>query len=109
MPKMLADGGVEYDDGTPATESQVRWRPAVLCCGSTFGTIRIIGWPALLVGHLGVRCALDSGGWMEGLWVMLERGWSVVLKSVSGCVEFTRTLLQYRHGDLQWAICMPDR
>jgi hypothetical protein len=23
MPKMLSDGGVEYDDGTPATESQV--------------------------------------------------------------------------------------
>eukprot|EP00241_Pyramimonas_parkeae_P010343 CAMPEP_0114246534 /NCGR_PEP_ID=MMETSP0058-20121206/12517_1 /TAXON_ID=36894 /ORGANISM="Pyramimonas parkeae, CCMP726" /LENGTH=253 /DNA_ID=CAMNT_0001359733 /DNA_START=44 /DNA_END=802 /DNA_ORIENTATION=+ len=23
MPKMLADGGVEYDDGTPATESQM--------------------------------------------------------------------------------------
>ncbi len=23
MPKMLNDGGVEYDDGTPATESQV--------------------------------------------------------------------------------------
>ena len=22
MPKMLADGGVEYDDGTPATEAQ---------------------------------------------------------------------------------------
>lgn len=24
MPKMLTDGGVEYEDGTPATESQVR-------------------------------------------------------------------------------------
>ena len=23
MPKMLVDGGVEYDDGTPATESQM--------------------------------------------------------------------------------------
>jgi cytochrome c1 len=23
MPKMLNDGGVEYEDGTPATESQV--------------------------------------------------------------------------------------
>lgn len=23
MPKMLVDGGVEYEDGTPATESQV--------------------------------------------------------------------------------------
>jgi hypothetical protein len=22
MPKMLADGGVEYEDGTPATEAQ---------------------------------------------------------------------------------------
>ena len=23
MPKMLVDGGVEYDDGTPATETQM--------------------------------------------------------------------------------------
>ena len=23
MPKMLTDGGVEYEDGTPATETQV--------------------------------------------------------------------------------------
>lgn len=27
MPKMLNDGGVEYDDGTPATESQVGITP----------------------------------------------------------------------------------
>lgn len=25
MPKMLNDGAVEYEDGTPATEAQVSW------------------------------------------------------------------------------------
>lgn len=25
MPKMLNDGAVEYEDGTPATEAQVTW------------------------------------------------------------------------------------
>ena len=30
MPKMLNDGAVEYEDGTPATESQVR-APPFLC------------------------------------------------------------------------------
>lgn len=25
MPKMLNDGAIEYEDGTPATEAQVTW------------------------------------------------------------------------------------
>ncbi len=33
MPKMLADGGVEYDDGTPASESQMAKVFASLLCG----------------------------------------------------------------------------
>ena len=75
MPKMLADGGVEYDDGTPATESQVRWRPAVLCCGvvwcdAAFGATPIMGWPALLVGHLGVWTCI-------GFWQLDDPRWRV--------------------------------
>ena len=39
MPKMLADGGVEYDDGTIATESQ---QAKVLSITSYYG--RVVPW-----------------------------------------------------------------
>lgn len=31
MPKMLNDGALEYEDGTPATEAQVRIHLYILC------------------------------------------------------------------------------
>lgn len=41
MPKMLNDGGVEYDDGTPASEAQQAKVGgvgcAVWCCGAAWG------------------------------------------------------------------------
>lgn len=32
MPKMLNDGAVEYEDGTPATEAQVTWSKKLNVC-----------------------------------------------------------------------------
>lgn len=37
MPKMLIDGAVEYEDGTPATESQVAFSTvSVVRCSAIF-------------------------------------------------------------------------
>lgn len=60
MPKMLADGGVEYEDGTPATESQqakVRLGFIYICTagGTPHASLGSLGlgspWPGFCSTH----------------------------------------------------------
>lgn len=75
MPKMLNDGGVEYDDGTPATEAQqakVRLGRACCVCASERARARVCvhciwciwwiggGWAATMRETGLARCSLRT-------------------------------------------------
>lgn len=62
MPQMLIDGAVEYEDGTPATESQVILLTSPLCFVLQFSLTRhLLSYNSLLnVCADGERCCFFS-------------------------------------------------
>ncbi len=75
MPKMLADGGTEYDDGTPATESQ----QAKVCHGQNKLCACWFAGPALCVHCILLVMECETGTCINSLhaWLVGQGGTSL--------------------------------